>query len=100
MKGLSSNNVYLEPTKFVILLRILDLVDQNLSKFDDFGVFGKLRLRSIQIDDQILVNDAKFPNFVKIQISKFTKIANFIKFQILQNSNFDKKSKFRHGGLL
>ena len=24
------------------------------------------------------------PNFVKIQISKFTKIANFIKFQIFQ----------------
>ena len=40
----------LEPTKFVVL-RILDLVDQNLSKFDDFDVFGKLRLRSIQIDD-------------------------------------------------
>ena len=32
-------------------IRILDLVDQNLSKFGDFGVFGKLRLRSIQIDD-------------------------------------------------
>ena len=40
----------LEPTKFVIL-RILDLVDQNLSKFDDFGVVGKLTTRSIQIDD-------------------------------------------------
>ena len=26
-----------------------DFVDQNLSKFDNFGVVGKLRLRSIQI---------------------------------------------------
>ena len=41
---------YLEPAKFAIL-RILDLVDQNLSKFDDFGVVGKLTTRSIQIDD-------------------------------------------------
>ena len=30
-------------------IRILDLVDQNLSKFDDFGVVGKLTTRSIQI---------------------------------------------------
>ena len=59
-------------------------MDQILSKFHNFGVVGKLRSRSFQIDDQILVNDAKFPNFAKIQISKFTKIANFIKFQIFQ----------------
>ena len=43
------NFQYLKPFKTFVILRILDLVDQILSKFDDFGVFGKLRLRSTQI---------------------------------------------------
>ena len=30
-------------------IKNFDFVDQNLSKFDDCGVFGKLGLRSIQI---------------------------------------------------
>ena len=42
---------YLPRTHKICDIKNFDFVDQNLSKFDDFGVFGKLGLRSIQIDD-------------------------------------------------
>ena len=71
------------PTKFVWShFENFDLVDQNLSKFGDFGVdLGKLRRPACMISPN-LANHF----FVEIQICR-------------KIQNFDQKSKFRHGGL-
>ena len=90
----------LEPTKFVIL-RILDFVDQNLSKFDDFGVFWKAGIEIYPnwwLDFGERCQISKFcqnPNFEVHQNCQFHQISNFS-----ISSKFDQKSKFRHGGLL
>ena len=76
------SNSNLEPAKFAIL-RILDFVEWNLSKFDDFGVFWKAEIEI-------------YPNWwldfgENYQISKFCQNSNF---GIHQNCKFHQNSKF------